>query len=72
LHNASRVQSYIKKYGARKVEADALVARPVEGRQLCRQAIEKYLGLDAIKDYEQELEERRQEVREILAGDRDE
>jgi len=52
------VQDYLKKYGVRKCEANALVIKPEEGRNLCRQAIEKYLGKDA-KD---RFQERRKEV----------
>jgi hypothetical protein len=42
------VQKYLAKYGAKKCEANALVVRPREARELCRQAIEKYLGTDAL------------------------
>lgn len=41
------VQDYLKKYGPRKCEANALVIKPEEGRKLCRQTVEKYLGDDA-------------------------
>jgi len=41
------VQEYIKRYGARKCEANALVVRPQQASALCRNAIEKYLGPDA-------------------------
>lgn len=41
------VQDYIRKYGERKVEANALVIEPEKSRELCEQAIEKYLGHDA-------------------------
>src|SRR5262249_11972958 len=54
-HNAAYVQDYIRKFGKRKVEANALVARPEAGRQLCRAAILKYLDRDAVARYQQEL-----------------
>jgi hypothetical protein len=63
-HNAESVQEYIRMYGKRKVEANALVVRPEAGRRLCQAAIEKYLDLDAIAAYEAALAEQRQKVRE--------
>ena len=42
-HFRPYVQSYLKRFGARKVEANALVARPEAGRELCRQAIRWYV-----------------------------
>ena len=56
------VQNYIKKYGERKCEANALVVKPGEGRALCRKAIEKYLGTNAISRFE----EKREDVATIL------
>lgn len=50
------VQSYLKTYGVRKVEANALVTRPEAGRELCRQAILKYLNNDAADDYQERLD----------------
>jgi hypothetical protein len=58
-HFKPYVQNYLKKYGARKVEANALVARHEAGRQLCREAIEKYIDQDGIKEYEKVLQARR-------------
>ena len=42
------VQDYLRDIGERKCEANALVVRPEEGRQLCREAVEGYLGPDAL------------------------
>jgi hypothetical protein len=42
-HRKPYVQSYLAQFGARKLEANALVVRPTEGRELCRQAILKYV-----------------------------
>jgi hypothetical protein len=56
------VQSYLKKYGPRKVEANALVTRPKEGRQLCRDAILKYIDPDAAQEYAADLAAKRKEV----------
>jgi hypothetical protein len=65
-HKADHVQRYIRTYGNKKVEANALVVRPEAGRRLCREAIEKYLDLGAIAAYEEALAERRQLVQARL------
>lgn len=41
------LQSYLKQYGARKCEANAIVTMPNAARRLVRNAIEYYLGPDA-------------------------
>jgi hypothetical protein len=65
-HNAAYVQDYIAQFDKRKVEANALVVRPAAGRQLCRDAIEKYLDMAAIADYERSLVTQRERVKEAL------
>ena len=58
------VQNYITQYGIRKCEANAVMrasARP-EALRLCRDAIEKYLGKDALSRFEA----RREEIRTRL------
>jgi len=58
------VKEYIAKYGVRKCEANAVMrasARP-PALKLCRDAIEKYLGTDALSRFK----ERRQEIRKRL------
>jgi hypothetical protein len=60
------VQDYIEKYGRRKLEANALVVRPEAGRQLCREAIERYLNLDVISEWQARLDEERAAVRTAL------
>jgi hypothetical protein len=62
-HHKHYVQSYLKKFGARKVEANALVSRPEAGRELCRQAILKYLPANAPDQYQSSLELPRQQMR---------
>jgi hypothetical protein len=54
-HTCDYVQRYIRQFGARKVEANALVVRPEAGRQLCLEAILKYLPEDAPEKYQQIL-----------------
>ena len=51
----------------RKCEANALVIKPEEGRKLCRQAIEKYLG----KDAKGRFREKRKAVVRIVSEFRD-
>lgn len=55
-------QDYLKKYGVRKCEANALVVRPEQGRELCQQTIKGYLGEDARKRFQ----ERRGEIIQII------
>jgi hypothetical protein len=61
------LQSYLKKYGVRKLEANALVVRPDAGRELCRQAILKYVPARAPQLYQRKLDAVREEVREEIA-----
>ncbi|MBE3122070.1 MAG: hypothetical protein IMZ53_12520 [Thermoplasmata archaeon] len=56
------VQDYIKKYGVRKCEANAILIAKEAGKKLCRDAIEKYIGHDSLERFE----ERRQEIRNIV------
>ena len=62
-HNKPYVQEYLRKYGARKVEANALVTRPEAGRKLCRDALARFIDLEALDAYEAEIAERREELR---------
>jgi len=41
------VQKYLKDVGERKCEANVIVTEPIIARDLCRSAIDKYLGIDA-------------------------
>jgi hypothetical protein len=61
------VQSYLKRFGARKVEANALVARPEAGRALCREAIMRFVREERIGEYEAELAVRREGLRQEIA-----
>ena len=69
-HGKPYVQDYIREFGVRKVEANALVSRPAAGRELCRRAILKYLAADAPAKFESSLELPRQrmkaEIRRLL------
>jgi hypothetical protein len=62
-HDKSYVQSYLAHFGAHKVGGEALVKVPEAGRDLCRQAILKYVPEDAPAAYEEKLDAARDEVR---------
>ena len=65
-HNKPYVQNYIKKYGARKVEANALVTNPEAGQLLCEQAILKHLGDEPFKDYKSRKSNKEIEIAERM------
>jgi hypothetical protein len=71
-HHKDYVQSYIKKFGVRKVEANALVVCPEAGRELCRKAILKYVSQSALGQYRRRLareqSKARAAVRHLLGG----
>ena len=63
-HKLPYVQEYIKNYGVRKWEANALITRRDQARKLCRDAIEHYLGHDAISRFQ----EKRKAIKEEVIG----
>jgi len=65
-HWKAPVQAYIKKYGVRKVEANALVKRPEEGRALYEQAILKYVDEEAIEHFRECTEMQRRKVENLV------
>jgi hypothetical protein len=65
-HNKPYVQDWLHNIGVRKVEANALVVNPEAGRQLCLDAITKYVDPRAPAKYESGLELARENVREAL------
>jgi hypothetical protein len=62
------VQNYIKQFGVRKVEANALVVRPEAGRDLCRAAINQYVPETAPDDYRAALAPEREKLQRIIDG----
>jgi hypothetical protein len=64
-HDKAYVQDYIVRYGARKVEATAMVEPRLvpHARALCRKAILKYLPANAPEQYESSLELPRRKLR---------
>ncbi len=65
-HNKAYVQDYIREFGIRKCEANALVVEPEIGRRLCRDAILQYVPADAVERYERKLAGVRELVRRAL------
>ncbi|MBA7493255.1 hypothetical protein ES702_03812 [subsurface metagenome] len=59
------VQEYLKKYGARKCEANSLIIKPEEGRALCKQAIEEYLGSNAVLRFRKKREKVKEKLDEF-------
>jgi hypothetical protein len=66
-HNKPYVQHYLRQFGARKVEANALVVRPEAGRQLCLDAIRRYISDELLSDFEARRSAARQEARAAVA-----
>jgi hypothetical protein len=64
-HAKNYVQDFLRKYGARKVEATALVLPRLvpHARALCRRAILKYLSAEAPEQYQSSLELPRRKLR---------
>ena len=65
-HHHEDVQEYLRIHGPRKVEADALVIRPDDAHDLCREAILKYVDEDGIAEYEERRDELREEMRKAV------
>ena len=66
-HFMDYVQAYLQEIGERKCEANALVVAPTQGRLLCREAIENYVGQDAVGRFKarwQAIADKMEEVRE--------
>jgi hypothetical protein len=61
-HRKPYVQEYLRTFGPRKCEANAILKNKEAGRKLCRDAIEKYLGPGA-KD---RFRKKRQEILEQM------
>jgi hypothetical protein len=61
-HHKPYVQSYIRRFGARKCEANALVVRPNAGRDLCRQAILRWVPQGAPARYARQIARARAEL----------
>lgn len=60
------LQSYLRKVGRKKCEANSIVIVPEMGRRLCEEIIFEYLGEDAEARFEAKAEEARQRIDEVL------
>src|SRR5215510_12548012 len=65
-HFKPYVQDYIREYGRRKVEANALVVVPEIGRRLCRDAILRHIPADAPEKYQRKLNRVRKQLRRAI------
>lgn len=66
-HSFAYVQDYLARYGARKVEANALVTRAEAGRELCEAAILKYMVDPTLPEqFTDELQPDRDDLRDEL------
>jgi hypothetical protein len=66
-HSKAYVQSYLGRFGARKVEANALVVRAEAGRDLCRQAILRYVPEGSVMAHKERLNSAQEIVRKHIA-----
>lgn len=64
-HKMPYVQKYLSDFGPRKCEANALVIHPQQAQELCTQAIEKYLGEDALSRFKQKRNDVRAEFHDV-------
>ena len=65
-HLKPYVQDYIRRFGARKVEANALVVNPEAGRELCRSAITEFVSEEAVTEYQSRLDDECEKVRVLV------
>ena len=65
-HKLPYVQEYLRNIGERKCEANALVTNPAAGRQLIRDAIEKWVGVGGDARFEARMQARRDEYNDRL------
>lgn len=61
-HYKPYVQEYLKRYGARKVEANALVTRPDLAKKLIQSTLNKYIDEEQMVEFEFELKRKRKEL----------
>lgn len=64
--NKPYVKEYIREFGARKVEANALMSNIPAGRELCEDSILKYFNPDAFEEYRKKTKELKQEAERII------
>lgn len=62
-HGQTYVQDYIRQFGSRKCEANALVVAPDKGRELCEAAINNYIPASAVIEHRDYTLAEREKVR---------
>lgn len=60
------VQKYLKMYGVRKVEANAMITHIDESRQLCEYAVRKYIDEDGRLRYDEDLAKAQQNLQKEI------
>jgi len=65
-HGKAYVQDYIRRFGARKCEANALVVRPEQGRALCRRAVLEHVSAESAERYRALIAIERERLREAI------
>lgn len=55
--NMDYVQDYLTRFGERKCEGNALIIKPAAAEVLCRAAIEKYVGAEALGRFQEKKQE---------------
>lgn len=65
-YNMDYVQEYLSSIGERKCEANAIVTTPDVARDLVREAIEGFLGDDAVERFEAKENEAQEKYEELL------
>lgn len=65
-HNLPYLQSYLKKVGRRKCEANSIVVVPEMGRRLCRETILTHLGDDAEERFDRKTAQTKERIDEAL------
>jgi hypothetical protein len=66
-HDKNYVQDYIRRFGVRKCEANALVVVPDIGRALCRAAILAHIPATAASRYQRKLDAERRKLKAAIA-----
>jgi len=68
-HDKPYVQNYIKAFGVKKVESNAIVVAKEQGKKLCLNAIKKYISEDTVREYRQIISTYQNEVKnKVLIG----
>lgn len=65
-HDKQYVQEYLATHGARKVEANALVAHPDAGRRLFRETVKGYLGENPHDSHHKDIDAGKKQIREAM------